>query len=141
MGNAVGLFFGVPGWFLGCLLRPFAAGPLTFIPFVGIVLLGAGSAVAIAHREWRLFWFLTSVGLSQVLVAGTGFFRGAWQNNVSSEHLIPLLFFGLQLGLILFFLHRFWFERFAAIAFALFCTTYALFGWFIAAMSLSDTWL
>lgn len=138
MGQAAWLFYALTTWYFESLLNPFSLGLLTMIPVAGTICLFIGLVMGIWRRKPCLLWFSVSVVLSHAFVVLSGFFHGQLDDNV----LWPILgFVLLQLLTIVFSLRASKSALIPAILIALFCISYALYAWLIAAMSFTGTWL
>ena len=139
MGDAIWLFFGTPKWFLSNVQDPMAVGILSVFPFVGILCLVAGVALAV----WRRNRFLWRFGLPflgcQALVVVAGFLRGSLDNSITTYILAP--FIAVMLGWSLFLVVRAKCARIAALLLAVFTLSYASYASFVSWMSFTDTWL
>ena len=139
MGDAVWLFFGLPRWFFWNLVDPFSAGPLSLIPFVGIVCLFVGATLGVCKRAGYLWRFGLQVLASQVLVAFAGLLRGAL--DTAQTQIVLGSFMVLMLGWSLFLVYKAKGARIPAISLAVFSLSYAAYAAFLSAMSLTDDWL
>lgn len=138
MGEATWLFYALPAWYFESALNPFSAGLLTLIPAIGGLCLFIGIIIGVWLRKPSLLWFFVSVVLSQAFVTLSGFFQGQLNNSV----LWPIPGFALlQLLAIVLSLCASASALLPAALIAIFCISYALYAWFIAAMSLTGTWL
>jgi hypothetical protein len=143
MGNAVWLFWAVPAWYFSTLLMPFGAGPLSAIPASGAVGLVIGAGWGVIKRKTNLLIFLMLILASQALVVVAGFLRGSLRGTTNQLTLQTLLgtFLLLQIAIAGYFVWRLKGARWPAVALAIFTSSYAAFGAFVAAMAFSDDWL
>jgi hypothetical protein len=133
------LAFAGPAFYLGAALQPFSAGYLSFIPLLGIVGLVIGIVVGCVQRKRVLFLFVFPFLLSEVFLTVGGLLRGQFLGTTWQT---PSVIFAItQISAIVFVAYRGRKALVADFSLALFSLTYALFAWFIAGMSLSDTWL
>ena len=141
MGDAIWLTLSLPVWYFSALrdgLRPDAF-VLGAVVWPGVAGLLAGLVIGVRRRQAVLLWLLISPLLSQGLVAVAGVFRGQVQAPLLTG--VLLSFLAIQLALLAFLNFRFRNMRASAAALSLFGLSYALFAYFVAAMSFSDTWL
>lgn len=138
MGTAVWLFLAQAEWYFPCILSPLSAGPLTWVPSIGIVALLAGIILGIKAGRPSLLLFGLLAFASHLFVAVAGFFRGAIHE---SNMLIVCSFLLLQLAAAVYLVYRLKGVRLSATLLALFTLSYAWFAAFIASMSFNDTWL
>jgi hypothetical protein len=143
MENAVWLFWAVPAWYFSTLLMPFGAGALSAIPASGVVCLVIGAIWGIKNQKTHLLIFFLLVVASQILVVAAGFSRGSLRGAANQLILQTLLgtFLLLQIVIAGYFVWRLKGARWPAAALAIFTSSYAAFGAFIAAMAFSDDWL
>jgi hypothetical protein len=143
VGNAVWLFWAVPSWYFSTLLMPFGAGPLSAITALGAVCLIIGAGWGIIKRKTSLLLFLLLIAASQVLVVDAGFSRGLLRGTTNQITLQTLLgaFLLLQVVIAGYFVWRLKGARWPAVVLAIFTSSYAAFGAFVAAMAFSDDWL
>jgi hypothetical protein len=143
MGNAVWLFCAVPTWYFSTLLMPFGAGMLSAIPASGAVCLVIGAVWGIIERKANLLVFLLLIVASQALVVVAGFWRGSLRGTTNELTLQTLLgiFLLLQIAIAGYFVWRLKGARWPAAALAIFTSSYAAFGAFVAAMAFSNDWL
>lgn len=143
MGNAVWLFWAVPAWYFSTLLMPFGAGPLSAIPAAGAICLVIGAGWGVVKRKTNLLLFLLLVVASQILVVIAGFSRGSLRGTTNQLILQILLgtFLLLQIAIAGYFVWRVKGARWPAVALAIFTSSYAAFGAFVAGMAFSDDWL
>ena len=142
MGNALWLFLAVPSWYFAAVKSPLSAGPLTAIPFLGILCLAIGVVWGAVKRNRSLFIFLVPLAASQILVIVAGFLRGALRPD--PNHIISWIlgtFILLQIVWSAFIVFRLRGARWPGAALAIFNSSYALFAAFVAAMAFSDDWL
>ncbi|MDJ0760799.1 MAG: hypothetical protein QNJ19_15495 [Woeseiaceae bacterium] len=139
MGDAVWLFLGLPKWFFWNLLDPVSAGPLSLIPFVGIVCLVVGTTLGAQKRARFLWRFGLPVLASQALVAVAGYLRGAL--DTLQSQIVAVCFMLVILGWSLFLVYKAKGARIPALLLAAFSLSYAAYASFVSAMSLTDNWL
>lgn len=138
MGDAIWLFYALPAWYFEAVLNPFAAGILTLIPAAGGLCLLLGIVIGIRRKKPCLFWFLSSLIVSQAFTALSGFYRGHFSDNI----FWPILAFAiLQLLAIALSMRASITALVPALLITVFCISYALYAWFVTAMSLTDTWI
>ena len=143
MGNAVWLFWAVPVWYFSTLSMPFSAGPLSAIPASGAICLVIGAGWGVIKRKMNLLLFLLLIVATQVLVVVAGFLRGSLRGTTNQLTLQTLLgaFLLLQIAFAGYLVWRLKGARWPAVALAIFTSSYAAFGAFVAAMAFSDDWL
>jgi len=139
LANALWLLLALPKWYASAALRPFSAGLLTEVPGSGLFALAVGAVASIAHPHKRLWWFLASVGASELLVTIAGALRGNLRGTSASPILMG--FVALQLALFGLLIWRCRGSRLAAVALSAFCLTYSLEAGFVAGMAFNDDWL
>ena len=139
MGDAVWLFFGLPQWFFWNLVDPFGVGPLSIVPFVGILCLVAGVILGVRKRATFLWRFGLPVLASHALVAVAGFLRGAL--DASHVQIVVLSFMVVILGWSLFLVYKAKGSRIAALLLAVFSLSYAAYASFVSVMSFTDNWM
>lgn len=139
MGNAIWLFFALPGLYFSSIHAAFSAGVLSMIQAAGIVCLLVGGVWGAVMRRLELLIFLLLPLLSQVLVAVAGYMRG----DVDSDTIGVVLsvFFWSQVAIAAYFVFRLKGARLPAVFLSLFSLSYAVFASFIASMSFSDVWI
>jgi hypothetical protein len=139
MGNALWLMWGLPVWFFSTVAHPFSTGPLSLIPFLGVISLVAGVICGVIKRDERLLPFLLSVSLSEVYVAVAGLLRGRVQDFPAT--VAGYGFIAVQLATVLLIAIRTKNPKVASLLLGIFCFTYALAAAFLAAMSFTNSWL
>lgn len=139
MGNAIWLFFALPDWYFSSIASPFEAGALSEIPALGIVGLAVGIVWGLTKRRLDLLIFLWLPAATEALVVVAGFMRGSLSYKVSET--IFWIFPVFQIAIAGYFVFRLAGARLPAAALAIFTSSYAWFGTFVAAMSFSDIWI
>ncbi len=139
MGDAVWLFFGLPRWFFWNLVDPFGVGPLSIVPFVGILCLAAGVILGVRNRARFLWHFGWPVLASHAFVAVAGFLRGALE--ASQVQIVVVSFLVVILGWSLFLVYKARGSRIAALLLAVFSLSYAAYASFVSVMSFTDNWM
>lgn len=138
MGNAIWLAVAVPRWFFEGALRPFSAGILSLIVFIGTVCLLIGAICGLIQRHKKLLLFLLPLIASEILVIISGFYRGQVPSGGGKWMLVFLVTEALMAG---FLVYRLKGARVSASFLAIFCVAYAWFASFVAGMSFSNIWL
>lgn len=137
MGNGLWLLIAAPTWFFETIAAPFGAGILSAVPAFGVVCLFVGLALSTQYRTLRLLYFLLPFLGSVGMTVAAGFFRG----QLSDPEPVLYSFLALQLVLIVFLVYKLRAAWPPAVFFALFSMIYALWAYFVSAMSFTDTWL
>ncbi len=139
MSDAVRLFLGLPQWYSFNLLDPFAVGPLSIIPFVGIICLALGVAWGAWKRQRFLWRFGFPFLASQALVAVAGFLRGDLESSKAVFVLAPFML--VILGWSAFLVYKARGARIPALLLAVFTLSYASYASFVSWMAFTDSWM
>ena len=139
MSDAIWLFFGLPKWYLSNLLDPFDVGPLSIVPFVGILSLVVGLALGVRKRDRFLWRFGLPFLASQLLVAVAGLLRGDLPGSQAVFVLAPFMF--VILGWSSYLVYKATGARVPAFFLAVFTLSYAAYASFVSWMSFADSWM